>query len=301
MKRKIGSWLQAASSAGRTPRDLFLDQALLAPERDRILAQIAETMPLNPVLQGRKVYSQCDEDGIIGEIFRRIGPTSRTFIEFGAGDGRENNSHCLLLRGWRGLWAEGDPRNIARITGSLAQSSRSPELLLFAGFVTLDNVVSIDAEARAEFLIGDDARIDLLSMDLDGNDLHFLERLLPARPRVICAEYNAQLGPELELSVAYREDHHWDGDDYMGATLGALRALLEPAGYALVCCNLSGANAFFVEREHAHLFGGYSPDQLFQPARYHMIFLDQFHPRSLRFLADRCRYSMVQPASAEQP
>src|SRR5262245_40537087 len=38
---------------------------------------------------GFKVYSQNDEDGIIQEIFRRIGSSNRTFVEFGAGDGLE--------------------------------------------------------------------------------------------------------------------------------------------------------------------------------------------------------------------
>ena len=37
---------------------------------------------------GFKVYSQNDEDGIIQEIFRRIGTTSKTFIEFGVESGR---------------------------------------------------------------------------------------------------------------------------------------------------------------------------------------------------------------------
>ncbi|MBR0150062.1 MAG: hypothetical protein IJP89_01730 [Synergistaceae bacterium] len=32
---------------------------------------------------GFKVYSQNDEDGIIQEIFRRIGTTDKHFIEFG--------------------------------------------------------------------------------------------------------------------------------------------------------------------------------------------------------------------------
>jgi hypothetical protein len=35
-----------------------------------------------------QVYSQNNEDGIIAEIFRRIGTENRTFVEFGVGDGR---------------------------------------------------------------------------------------------------------------------------------------------------------------------------------------------------------------------
>lgn len=46
-----------------------------------------------------KVYSQNDEDGIIAEIFRRIGVSDRRcFIELGVGDGLENNTLALLFR-----------------------------------------------------------------------------------------------------------------------------------------------------------------------------------------------------------
>jgi hypothetical protein len=55
---------------------------------------------------GYKVYSQGDEDGIIAEIFRRIGAGDRRFVEFGCGDGLENNTASLLLQGWSGLWID---------------------------------------------------------------------------------------------------------------------------------------------------------------------------------------------------
>ncbi len=51
---------------------------------------------------GYKVYSQNDEDGIIHEIFQRIGCTDKRFIEFGVQDGLESNTHCLLHYGWGG-------------------------------------------------------------------------------------------------------------------------------------------------------------------------------------------------------
>ena len=41
---------------------------------------------------GFKVYSQNEEDGIINEIFQRIGTTNKTFVEIGVGNGLENNT-----------------------------------------------------------------------------------------------------------------------------------------------------------------------------------------------------------------
>ncbi len=53
-----------------------------------------------------RVYSQNGEDGIIAEIFRRITPRDRLFIELGTQNGLENNTRLLLEQGWRGLWVD---------------------------------------------------------------------------------------------------------------------------------------------------------------------------------------------------
>src|SRR5215467_5741643 len=69
---------------------------------------------------GFKMYSQNDEDGIIQEIFRRIGTTTRTFVEFGVEAGVECNSAKLLVEGWRGLWIEANPASVAAIRKNFA-------------------------------------------------------------------------------------------------------------------------------------------------------------------------------------
>jgi len=70
---------------------------------------------------GFKVYSQNDEDGIIQEIFSRIGATSKTFVEFGVGNGLENNTLTLLLKGWNGLWIEGAEQYASQIKSRFHQ------------------------------------------------------------------------------------------------------------------------------------------------------------------------------------
>ena len=47
-----------------------------------------------------KVFSQNGEDGIIEEILSRIGVTIGYFVEFGAGNGLQNNTAYLLTKGW---------------------------------------------------------------------------------------------------------------------------------------------------------------------------------------------------------
>src|SRR5882762_10241106 len=63
-------------------------------------------------------FSQHGEDGIIEEIFNRIGTTNKYFIEFGVENGIESNSTYLLFKGWKGLWIEGNPGHVSSIESS---------------------------------------------------------------------------------------------------------------------------------------------------------------------------------------
>src|SRR3954452_13783527 len=74
---------------------------LAALYHQRLMATPRFQDPSRLVHHGFKVYSQHDEDGAIEEVFRRVGVTDRYFVEFGVGDGLENNSLYLLLKGWR--------------------------------------------------------------------------------------------------------------------------------------------------------------------------------------------------------
>lgn len=76
---------------------------------------------------GFKVYSQNDEDGIIEEIFNRVGTTDKTFIEFGVENGLECNSHYLLFKGWRGLWIDGGEEHVREIHEKFAPSLRTAD------------------------------------------------------------------------------------------------------------------------------------------------------------------------------
>jgi len=76
--------------------------------------------PKRLLRHGYKVYSQNDEDGIIAEIFRRIGVAGRTFVEFGVETGVECNTAKLLVEGWRGLWIEADAQSAGTIRRELA-------------------------------------------------------------------------------------------------------------------------------------------------------------------------------------
>ena len=57
-----------------------------------------------------RVFSQNGEDGVLAEIFGRIGVAGGGFVEFGASDGAENNAAFLAqVLGWPGVFLEADP------------------------------------------------------------------------------------------------------------------------------------------------------------------------------------------------
>lgn len=231
-----------------------------------LLARPAHADPRRLERHGYKAWSQQDEDGIIAEIFRRIGVVHRSFVEFGTGDGGENNTVALLAQGWRGLWVEGDSNCAASIRHHFDPLVQTSLLQLSNAFVTRDNAADIVAAA------GLGPEIDLLSIDLDGNDYHVWESLDQVSSRVVVIEYNAKFRPPADWVMPYDEKHAWDGTDNFGASLCAFDRLARAKGYRLVGCNLTGANAFFVRADLARdlFFDPASPQLLFQPARYEL-------------------------------
>ena len=218
---------------------------------------------------GRKVWSQNDEDGILEEIFRRIG-TARSgqpgsFVEFGASDGRECNTLKLLVEGWRGLWMESGAAECGRIRHSFAAPLAEGRLELQQTRVTAENIDGLLAGSRAASA----GELDLLSIDIDGNDYHVLKAVRSVRPRVLVIEYNGKFPPPMDVVPPYEPDYAWNGSDYMGASLQAIANLAARRGYRLVGTNITGTNAFFVRAElAADRFADADARLLYNPARY---------------------------------
>jgi len=66
------------------------------------------------------------------------------------------------------------------------------------------------------------------------------------RPRVLVVEVNAKLGPSVAATVPYAADGSWDGTDYHGGSVEAMRSLGAGLGYTLIYCESCGVNCFLV-------------------------------------------------------
>jgi hypothetical protein len=227
--------------------------------------QMAHPNPLNKY--GLKCFSQTDEDGITLEILKRIGMSNPgVFAEFGVGDGTENNTLILAALGWKGFWVGGQDIKFNWKQGD------ARKFTFLQDWVILDNI--LDLTEKGLSLI-DEKEIDVISLDLDGNDLFFIDKLLSngMRPKLFIAEYNAKFIPPVEFTVAYDAGHVWSHDDYFGTSLTSLDKLFTKFDYKLVCCNShTGVNAFFVDSKYAVYFLDVPADisQIFVEPRYHL-------------------------------
>ncbi len=224
---------------------------------------------------GYKVYSQNDEDGIIHEIFRRIGATNKTFIEFGVQNGLECNSHLLLFYGWNGLWIEGSDEYCKEIRMKFRPVIDNGQLQIMNSFVTRENINKL----LAKYTGGGYFEVDLLSIDIDGNDIYVWEAISDVLPRVVVIEYNGKFPPDLFWKQAYDRNHVWDGSDWHGASLKALEEMGRKKGYALVGTNLNGCNAFFVRDDvtQGMFFEPAISEMLYNPLRLGLRFVAN-HP-----------------------
>jgi hypothetical protein len=218
----------------------------------------------NPLARfGAKYFSQGDEDGIMLEIARRLDIKNGTFAELGVGNGLENNTLILLASGWRGIWIGAE---------DLAFNHKvNPKRLSFhKAWVSLNNVTTLLKDGLDGFGI---ESLDVLSLDLDGNDYYLAKEILTAgiSAKLIVLEYNAKFPPPIKWTIKYDQNHLWDETDYQGVSLALLAELLSEFSYTLVCCNAAtGANAFFVKNEYLSLFSDVpkSIDDIFVECRY---------------------------------
>jgi len=223
---------------------------------------------------GFKVFSQSDEDGIIEEIFNRVKTTNKTFVEFGVQNGLESNCHYLLHKGWNGLWIEGDGKAVKEIHQLFKKPIANKRLTILKAFIDKDNINALISDQG-----GIKGEIDLLSIDIDGNDYWVWEAINCVNPRVVIIEYNAKFPPTFEWVMEYDAKHIWRGDDEHSASLKSLELLGTRLGYRLVGTNITGVNAFFVRSDVAgDLFAKEAmAENLYNPTRWTMKYISG-HP-----------------------
>ncbi|MDQ3739520.1 MAG: hypothetical protein M3389_01125 [Actinomycetota bacterium] len=201
---------------------------------------------------GFGVYCDADEDGILLFLLSVVGSGRKQLVELGSASADASNSSNLIVHhGWSGLLVDADEASVenARLAyerlGVIAPA-------MIGAWLTAENVDGLIREH------GPSGEVDLLSIDVDGNDYWLWRAIESITPRVVVIEYQDILGPERSVTIPYdpefslsRYEVNATQNNYVGASLRAMVKLGEAKGYRLVATNSYGFNAFFLRDDLA--------------------------------------------------
>lgn len=208
-------------------RDTFVANNMI------IVKEAAETTPTEDF------HSQSGEDTMIARLLDTIGIEHYRCIEFGAWDGLRGSNTARLWRGdkrWRALLVEADAGRYKQ----LLKNAAGYETVCVNAFVGVTDKNSIDAIARQSAF---GPEVDLISIDIDGNDYWIFDSLKFLKPRIVICEYNPTIPPDVRLVGAM--------GSRIGCSAAALIELAARKGYVL--CGATESNLFFILNELTEL------------------------------------------------
>jgi len=202
-------------------------------------------LPLDQV--GFSRFSEFEEDGHLLYLLTLAGSTSKAVVEISSQDGRVCMATNLIVHHrWRGFLFDGDPVFVREGRRFFAghPATRSAPPVMRAEWFTRDNVNHVLAAA------GMPDEVDVLSLDIDGNDL-YLWSAMKTRPRILICEFNNAVPSDLALTIPYRPGFSFaalpaDQAMFRSASLAAFVAVGRRKGYRLVGMNALGFNAIFL-------------------------------------------------------
>ncbi|HEY4254724.1 MAG TPA: hypothetical protein VGM34_00060 [Chlamydiales bacterium] len=195
----------------------------------------------------KNVFSQWGEDGIIEKIFETIGTTSKTAIEFGAHDGfLFSNTANLWTKdlGWNCILIESDASIFGTLVSNVSRYSCTP-LLRTVGIHPHNSLETILKEVNLKM------PVDILSIDVDGDDYYLLQSIQYLKPRLIICEYNPSIPAHLDVYSDY--------GNHIGCSVAALQRIAAEKGYSLVA--ITDTNCFFVLNEEFPKFAKFETDR----------------------------------------
>ena len=178
-----------------------------------------------------KRYAQFGEEAIFDYIFSHIKTTNKYLVDFGASslNAGLSNSKYLLENGWNGLLMDG-------------KSDGNP--LIKEEFITAENICQLFEKYWTP------KDFDLLSIDIDGNDVWVLESILKGgyKPRVIINEFNGCIPVGVNKTIKYNPTHIFCDNDYYGGSFESFKVLLKKYNYTLVH-QTATTNMIFISSE----------------------------------------------------
>ena len=248
LKKRLDSIVHQVGARGLKGDIRRLSIMMQAIQRALFLNPDELSYPHNLTVRRFSLSSQNEEDGIIHAIFGKIGKGSRRFVEIGAGTNGGNSGFLARECGWNGMMLEADEDRLSK----LKIRFEALGVPCLPDWVARENINDL---VRDNGCAGE---IDLLSIDIDGNDYWIWEAMTACLPRLVIIEYNSLFGPDRAVVVPYDPefDRHRVAETveggsiyYFGASLQALTRLAKQKGYRLVVTEPQGVNAFFLRND----------------------------------------------------
>ncbi len=216
-----------------------------------------------PKVERWKRYSQCGEESIIGFILSKIESTTKFVLDLGAGDGYSlsNSKYFIESHGFAHLLVDGNNH------GNKA---------VMQHFLNRENILPLLKT------YGVPKTFDLFCIDLDGNDIYILDKVLSEyQPSIIVAEFNPIFEKEVSAAIRYNSEHRWEGDDYYGFSFTAGVVAAKKHGYSCVF-QTDNMNMYFVKDSVLAASMNVSEDSVgncIPKVEYKVV---QYHPMSNR-------------------
>jgi hypothetical protein len=190
------------------------------------------------------IYSQNGEDGIIEEILKIIPDKNNWCCEFGASDGEWLSNTCNLIKNknYSAVLIEGKIDKYNEL--KLKENSNIITMNRMVGYEDkdkLDNILSLTLIPK---------NLDLLSIDIDGDDYYVYEAINVYKPKIIIIEYNCSIATGIEFIQPKGE--------FIGSSISAFINLAKQKGYFLIAVTLT--NLIFVDNKYIDLFSNYEKD-----------------------------------------
>ena len=141
----------------------------------------------------KNYYSQNGEDGILEKLLSELNIERGFLVEFGAWDGKHwSNTYNLINKKWTGCLIEGDPQKFELLCKNIPDK----EILKIKAWIRPTGENSLDEILRRN---GVD-HVDLLSIDIDSDDLAIWESVVFYSPTIVVIEFN----PTIPFDTRYR-------------------------------------------------------------------------------------------------
>jgi hypothetical protein len=209
------------------------------------------------------LYSQVGQDGIIQEMFKRLGIYEGTFCEFGAWDGMHlSNARKLIGENWSGVFIEGNPERFQK----LVQNYPSANIIKINAWVGYHKSGESNENNLHELLRQNVSgeyieNLDLLVIDVDGVDLE-IAMSSGVRAKLVLIEGGSSFVPSIDHPFSDAAQNFQHPLTYIVNQLGAI-------GYVPLCFR---QDLFLVRRDLADIvLQGrpiYSAEELFSQNFY---------------------------------